>query len=103
MKHLVLLAIPAVVVATPALSADLYYRNSSGVVIEQPAAQVVERERIIERRYDEPALVVRERVVVEAPRYDYAPPRRAYDPQRYVAFGPYPSYSGPRWHRGYRW
>lgn len=102
MKHLVLFAIPAFALASPALSADLYYRDSSGVVIEQP---VVERERIIERRYYAPAPVVRERVVIETPRVYYAP--RDYYAADYgyrpAYYGYGPRWGQSRWHRSYRW
>lgn len=107
MKNLFLLAVPTLALATPALSADLYYRDSSGVVIEQP---VVERERIIERRYYAPAPVVRERVVVDPPRVYYAPPRRGYYTAGYGTYGYGPAHYGyepvwgySRWYRPYRW
>lgn len=100
MKHLALLAFPALALASPALSADLYYRDS-GVYDAPPP--VVERERIVERRYyAPPPPVVRERIIVEAPPVYYAP--RAYYPERYVTYGySRPAYWGPRWHRPHRW
>ena len=71
MQRLALLAIPLLVVSTPALSADLdgpVYRERD-VVIERAPPRVVERERIIVRdHYYEPAPVYIE------PRAYYAPP-----------------------------
>ena len=71
MQRLALLAIPLLVVSTPALSADLdgpMYRERD-VVIERAPPRVVERERIIVRdHYYEPAPVYTE------PRAYYAPP-----------------------------
>ena len=71
MQRLALLAIPLLVVSTPALSADLdgpVYRERD-VVIERTPPRVVERERVIVRdHYYEPAPVYTE------PRAYYAPP-----------------------------
>ncbi len=113
MKHLALLVVPTIALATPALSAGLYYRDSSGVVVDQPAP-VVQRERIIERYYyAPPAPVVSDRVVIQQPRVYYAP-RSYYAPRGYSSarYGYAPSYYddgprwryyGPRWNRPYRW
>ena len=70
MRKLAVLAFPLLAMASPAFSADYdgpIYRERN-VVIESPP--VIERERIVERRYYEPVPVYSERVVVE-PRFQY--------------------------------
>jgi len=102
MQRLALLAIPLLVVSTPALSADLdgpVYRERD-VVIERAPPRVVERERIIVRdHYYEPAPVYIE------PRAYYAPPAYVdtYYDRPYRRGYAYAGYWGPRhfgrWHR----
>lgn len=119
MKHIVLVALPLIGLGltTPALAADLgpgYERPGyeEGAVVEWPARRVVERERIIERRYVEP----REEIIVE-PRRVYVEPRVYYEPAPYAvidrpyAHGGYGAYwrRGGHWrhagwrHHGHRW
>ena len=77
MRRLSLLLLPLVSLTTPALAGDYYDYPDSG-------SRVVERERIIERRYVEPAPVYERRVYIE-PRvvyhgvYDDGPYLRPFD------------------------
>jgi hypothetical protein len=114
MKSLALFCLPLLSLCTPAFGADLDpYYSERDTVIERPAPpRVVERERIIERHYYEPAPVYRERrVYVETPGYAYAPrvyaPDIYYDrPYNYAYAGWRPHFFFPRapfWHRHHRW
>ena len=114
MKRLALVSLPFFCFCTPAIGADLGpYYSERDAVIERPAPpRVVERERIIERHYYEPAPVYTERrVYVETPGYAYAPrvyaPEIYYDrPYTYAYAGWRPRYffpRGPIWHRHHRW
>ena len=107
MRCLALLAIPLLSLATPAAAADLgpYYPDRQTYIERPEPPRIVERERIIERRYYEPAPVYREPVYVE-PRAYYAP--RVYRDAYYYP-RPYAAYAydwrprhffprGPFWH-----
>ena len=108
MNRLALLAIPLLSLPTAPIAADLDGPGYSerDVVIEHPAPpRVVERERIIERHYYEPAPVYREERVYVEPRVVYGP--RYYDeayygPDTYAYAGWRPHYFFSRrafWHR----
>lgn len=113
MKRLALVSLPLLSLCTPAIGADLGpYYSERDTVIERPAPpRVVERERIIERRYYEPAPVYTERRVYVEPGYAYAPriyaPDVYYDrPYSYAYAGWRPHFFFPRghfWHRHHRW
>jgi hypothetical protein len=97
MKHL-LFAVAAfgvmVVASHTASAADLGGYDERETYIERPA-RIIERERIVERRYYEPRYYDDEEAVVY-----YAPRPRAY--QYYAA--DYPYYYGPRYyHRHHYW
>jgi hypothetical protein len=114
MNRLALFSLPLLSLCTPAFGADLGpYYSERDTLIERPAPpRVVERERIIERHYYEPAPVYTERrVYVETPGYAYAPrvyaPDIYYDrPDSYAYAGWRPHFFFPRapfWHRHRRW
>jgi hypothetical protein len=97
MKRLALLSLPLLCLSTPAISADLGpYPDRYSYTPPPPPPPIVERERIIERHYYEPAPVYTERVYVEPRAYYYAP--RVYAPDEYYG-RPYAySYAGWRPH-----
>lgn len=114
MKAVLIPALGAVLLASPAFAADLGgYEEREYVERAAPPATVVERERTVERRYYEPAPVVRKRadvVVVPEARVDVVVPRRevlVYDDvgpdvywrPRQQSHGAY----GHRWGRHNRW
>ena len=107
MNKLALLAVPLLGFATPAVAADLGPYPERESYYERPTPPtVVERERIIERRYYEPAPVYERRVYVEPPVY-YAPPVYADTyyarPYAYAYTGWLPRHFFPRpyWHHRY--
>jgi hypothetical protein len=105
MHKLAFLAVPLFAVTTPATAADLGPYPERDSYYERPAPQVVERERIIERHYYEPAPVYERRVYAEPPVYDA--PRVYADgyygrPYAYTGWRPRHFYPRPYWHRGYR-
>lgn len=105
MKALAIPMLGAVLVASPAFAADLGGYDERSYADEGPS-RVVERGRIVERRYYEPAPVVRQRVVREeivVPRRevlveDDYPVDSYWGPRRY-----YSGFYGPRWYGHRRW
>lgn len=104
MKPLALVPLSLILLANPASAADLdgpAFRERD-VVIERPApSRVVERERIIEHHYYEPApLYTERRVYVEPREYVYRPRVYGYaEPYAYAGWRPH--YFFPRrdfWH-----
>jgi hypothetical protein len=110
MKPLALLPLSALLLATPAASADLdgpVYRDYG---YERPAPpRVVERERIIEHHhhhYARPPTVYRERRVYVEPEVYYRPAREYayYDKYRYAHAGWWrPRHFFPRHHWHWHW
>ena len=105
MHKLALLAV-SFCFATPAFAGDLGPYPERDSYYERPAPPVVERERIIERHYYEPAPVYERRVYVEPPVY-YAPRLYAGDyyprPYAYAYTGGRPRHFFPRfWHHHHR-
>jgi hypothetical protein len=100
MRLLIPFSLVAAIAGSPTLSAaDLdgpYYRERDAVV-ERPAPVVVERERIIERRYYPPQEEVYVAPTYYAPRY-YAPYPYSYP----YAYG-YPGYRAAYFARPYWW
>jgi len=102
--RLALLAIPLLVLSTPAISADLdgpVYRERDVVIERSARPRIVERERIIEHHhFYEPAPVYTERRIYTEPRVYYAPRVYAetyYDrPHHYAYAGWRPGHFFPR-------
>jgi hypothetical protein len=104
MQKLGLLAILFLTFATPALAADLGPYPERDSYYERSAPSVVERERIIEHHYYEPAPVYERRVYVEPP--IYAPRAYADDyyasPYAYAGWQPRHFFPRPFWHHRHR-
>ena len=88
MRRLPLLLLPFLSLASPAKAADLGYYD-----YPDSGARVIERERVIERRYVEPAPVYERRVYLE-PRVEY---HRVYDDGYYLR--PFDRWSSRRFYR----
>ena len=111
MRRLALFSLPVLILATPALSADLDGYRERDVVIERPAPRIIERERIIEHHHHhyQHAPVYTERRVYVEPHY-YAPRVYADDTyydrphrHRYAHAGWWrPRHYFPRAHYGHR-
>ena len=107
MRRLSFLAIPLLLLSTPASSADLdgpVYRERD-VVIERPAPRIVERERVIEHHHHYvPAPVYTERRIYAEPRVFYRPRVYAYHykPFRHAHAGWRARHDYPRGHRWHK-
>jgi hypothetical protein len=98
MKHLLCAVVAIGTLSQPAWAADLGGYEERETYVERPA-RVIERERIIERRYYEPRYAYDEEPQVY-PEVYYVPRPRVY---RYYAAN-YPYYYRPRfYHRDYYW
>ena len=105
MHRLALFVLPALAISTPAVSADLGPYPQRDTYYHEPTPPPVVRERIIVRRYYEPAPYYAPRVLYPEPRVYYAP--RVYAgayyprPYAYAYAGWRPRYFYPRgayWH-----
>jgi hypothetical protein len=109
MQKIILAALGVAALTSPGAAADFDGPpccRERETFLEQPARRVVERERIVERHYYEPAPVVREKVYVEhryvAPRVfvdvDVDSWREGWRPRRHWRAGPgWHHHRGPWW------